>query len=697
MAGLARRFCVLVPFAAALVLLLSLPSSHLATARVLTQYGASGPAPDLKAYVDAGCSNSSVLATWQPLRPGYHITAPWGWLNDPHGLFERQGLHHQFFQYNPRALAWGAPFWAHVVSEDLVRWRWLPPALAPDSRIDFNGVWSGAVTVTEDGTPWLSYTAAATFVPELGNFFQTQALASPVDPGDRLLRVWRKAAANPVLVQTPPGGNNFQFRDTTPANTDVRDAVAAALEARRRAAANANDTATAAATPAAPRFAWAVGAQAFCLGTAAIYTAPAIEGPYSFSGVLYNQLTSEPQLNGQCEAPGNASRAAVGGPCNQFGSRCRMWEVVDSAAVAPGVYMVKWSDQDRSRDPFSAEWYALSDELNAGALRLGSDGAFNAIDIQDTSAFDTLLSGRLGGRPFTPLRLDWGSSYASKFERLKDGRLILNTWVYETFEGCVDSCSDHKPAADDFVKRLGFKGVLQLPRTVTYSPETRSIRLFPINEVAKLRQEQVVNASATALPPASSPLVLLQEASTGTEAPAARGGAARQFHARLEFSVAPKPGAGALNFTVGARLLTGGGSRVDFTLSGTAGGALPAARDGELPLSWLRLDVDRSAAAGMTARASEGGAVPLPLPGADAAWVLPRQRLVLDLFVDHSLVEAYALQGLGRATTRIYPSADGTAWGLAVFGGASGPAAVRLERGEAWSMGNAFAGQDPLC
>jgi hypothetical protein len=163
-----------------------------------------------------------------------------------------------------------------------------------------------------------------------------------------------------------------QFRDTTPANTDVRDAVAAALEARRQAAARSNDTASAAAIPAEPRFAWAVGAQAFCLGTAAIYTAPAIEGPYSFSGSLCNQLTFEPQasmlwcagrgrtellpplvpalplcweanqhspnpvprhpqLNGQCEAPGNVSRAAVGGPCNQFGSRCRMWEVVDFA------------------------------------------------------------------------------------------------------------------------------------------------------------------------------------------------------------------------------------------------------------------------------------------------------------------------------------------------------------------------------
>lgn len=33
----------------------------------------------------------------------------------------------------------------------------------------------------------------------------------------------------------------------------------------------------------------------------------------------------------------------------------------------------------------------------------------------------------LGGRPFAPLRLDYGSTYASKFERLKGDRVIINT------------------------------------------------------------------------------------------------------------------------------------------------------------------------------------------------------------------------------------------------------------------------------
>jgi sucrose-6-phosphate hydrolase SacC (GH32 family) len=28
-------------------------------------------------------------------------------MNDPHGMFEYNGRHHLFFQYNPRAIQWG--------------------------------------------------------------------------------------------------------------------------------------------------------------------------------------------------------------------------------------------------------------------------------------------------------------------------------------------------------------------------------------------------------------------------------------------------------------------------------------------------------------------------------------------------------------------------------------------------------------
>jgi hypothetical protein len=65
-----------------LALLLLLAFGHRSSeARVLTQAGAAGPAPDVAKYARAGCGNVSALATWSPFRPGYHITPPYGWLN----------------------------------------------------------------------------------------------------------------------------------------------------------------------------------------------------------------------------------------------------------------------------------------------------------------------------------------------------------------------------------------------------------------------------------------------------------------------------------------------------------------------------------------------------------------------------------------------------------------------------------------
>lgn len=179
---------------------------------------------------------------------------------------------------------------------------------------------------------------------------------------------WFQANRLPHVTSVPPTNTTHthaQFRDTTPANTDVRAAVAAAF-ARRAGHLTAG----------APRYAWAVGTQAFCLGTAAIYTAPNLTGPWTFAGNLLNQLRLDRTLSGQCEAPphpsstvssdspGNvtqpllpqSSGPAYGGPCWQFGSKCRMWEVVDFTILAPGVYVAKWSDQDRHRIPFSTEW-----------------------------------------------------------------------------------------------------------------------------------------------------------------------------------------------------------------------------------------------------------------------------------------------------------------------------------------------------
>jgi hypothetical protein len=215
---------------------------------------------------------------------------------------------------------------------------------------------------------------------------------------------------------------------------------------------------------------------------------------------------------------------------------------------------------------------------------------------------------------------------------------------------------------------------------------------------------QILDTKARELPGPDAPLVLLKDARL-PQPP----GAARQFHARLAFTVTPPPagtaaggGAGGpWNFTAGVRLLTGPSSYADVLLEGTAAAPAPGVGGAQQPapvvLTALRVAVDKRRTGGFTPAGVEGGPVPLPPPGARGAWVLPGKELTLDLFVDHSIVEVYALGGLGRVTSRIYPSDESTAWGLAAFGAASRGAGAALAGAQAWSLNNAWAGQPTLC
>lgn len=97
------------------------------------------------------------LADGDPLRLKYHIQPPAGWLNDPNGLCQKDGVYHIYYQYVPFYPEVCSVLWGHVTTEDFIHYNLQEPALYPDSEWDANGAYSGSV-FQEDGTMYLYYT-----------------------------------------------------------------------------------------------------------------------------------------------------------------------------------------------------------------------------------------------------------------------------------------------------------------------------------------------------------------------------------------------------------------------------------------------------------------------------------------------------------------------------------------------------------
>lgn len=87
----------------------------------------------------------------------HHLMPPVGWLNDPNGLCQKDGVYHIYFQYSPFDAEGGEKYWGHYESEDLVHWRYTGAFLAPDTEWDRSGVYSGCALV-EDGKLYFYYT-----------------------------------------------------------------------------------------------------------------------------------------------------------------------------------------------------------------------------------------------------------------------------------------------------------------------------------------------------------------------------------------------------------------------------------------------------------------------------------------------------------------------------------------------------------
>ena len=124
------------------------------------------------------------LAESDQYRPLYHFSSPENYMNDPNGLCQWQGRYHMFYQFRPTGV--DRVHWGHTVSDDLIHWRDLPPAIFPTTERD---CFSGQTLVEDDRV------VAIYHGTQSGN-----AIATASDP---LLLNWDKHPNNPVI----PGDN----------------------------------------------------------------------------------------------------------------------------------------------------------------------------------------------------------------------------------------------------------------------------------------------------------------------------------------------------------------------------------------------------------------------------------------------------------------------------------------------------------
>ncbi len=144
-------------------------------------------------------SDTFDLTNRESYRPVYHHTPPYGWMNDPNGMFYKDGVYHLYYQFNPYGSTWGNMHWGHSTSTDLVSWKHEDIALAPDA---WGSIFSGSCVVDHDNTAGFGagaviaiYTSAK---PTPWGDCQTQSLAYSLDNG----YTFTKYAHNPVLTST---------------------------------------------------------------------------------------------------------------------------------------------------------------------------------------------------------------------------------------------------------------------------------------------------------------------------------------------------------------------------------------------------------------------------------------------------------------------------------------------------------------
>ena len=141
-------------------------------------------------------SDTFDTANREKYRPVYHHTPAWGWMNDPNGMFYKDGVWHLYFQYNPYGSQWENMTWGHSTSTDLIHWTFQSAPIEADA---WGTVFSGSAVVDHNNTSGFGKGAVVAMYTSAGEN-QTQSIAYSNDNG----QTFTKYDGNPVLTSNTP-------------------------------------------------------------------------------------------------------------------------------------------------------------------------------------------------------------------------------------------------------------------------------------------------------------------------------------------------------------------------------------------------------------------------------------------------------------------------------------------------------------
>lgn len=144
-------------------------------------------------------SDTFDMTNREKFRPVYHHTPAYGWMNDPNGMFYKDGVYHLYFQHNPYGSTWGNMTWGHSTTTDLVNWNYEGLAIKPDA---WGAIFSGSAVVDSDNTAGFGKDAVVAFYTSAKSSpwgdVQMQSMAYSLDNG----KTFVKYEHNPVVASS---------------------------------------------------------------------------------------------------------------------------------------------------------------------------------------------------------------------------------------------------------------------------------------------------------------------------------------------------------------------------------------------------------------------------------------------------------------------------------------------------------------